>query len=302
MPLVVLGPPRAAVLDELVIGEPLTVTGQGFDPGTTVYIYGLEFGSGGSGFRGTIRRMPTVSASLQSTTDPTVTATVGPDGSFNVSYLVNDPDTITIGVYGGIAGTPPVVGAPPTTTFDVVTSQQDQCVVPDPDPSGEGCSTSQNVTATVIPGDLVQQAAQSGANPSATAIELGEVTVAATAQTLTGVLNDITVTDTRGGTSVWSLTASLAGFEEPGGGSIDPAALTMSPTCSANSPGSAPGAVAGAPGQDLGSTVTLCTKNGSVGSGGSTSGRYVIASPVALLVPAFQKAGAYTGTLVITLT
>jgi hypothetical protein len=302
IPFTVLGPPRAATVGELDLGQPLPVTGYDFDPGTIVYIYGLEFGTAGAGFRGMVRPMPTASASLQGTSDPTVTAVVGPDGSFTVDYVVNDPDTITIGVYGGVAGAPPVVGSPPTTTYDVVEAQLDQCVVPDPDPTGEGCSTEQRVSATVIPGSLIQQAQPTGANASATAVDLGQMTVSSTPEVLSGELNSITVTDTRGGQSVWSLTAFLAGLSEPGGGSIAASAVVLTPSCSVNASGSAPGAVAGDPGQNLGTTATLCVKNGDVGLGGSTSGQYVIASPVDLTVPAFQKAGNYTGTIVITLT
>ena len=186
------------------------------------------------------------------------------------------------------------------------------CTVTDP----SGCTTGQQVTATVTAGSLTQEAAKAGSNPSSTAIVLTKddgnsgtysgasaVTVSTTSQLMEGALNPVTVTDVRGGTAGWSLTAALSGpFTEVGSGQIaESAAKLVQVGCSplAGSATRNPGS-----GGTLSSAVTLCGVDPGVddSDGQSGGGQYTVTGTVELTVPAFQKAGEYASTLVITLT
>ncbi len=186
------------------------------------------------------------------------------------------------------------------------------CTVTDP----SGCTTGQQVTATVTAGSLTQEAAKAGSNPSSTAIVLTKddgnsgtysgasaVTVSTTSQLMEGALNPVTVTDVRGGTAGWSLTAALSGpFTEVGTGQIaESAAKLVQVGCSplAGSATRNPGS-----GGTLSSAVTLCGVDPGVddSDGQSGGGQYTVTGTVELTVPAFQKAGEYASTLVITLT
>jgi hypothetical protein len=187
------------------------------------------------------------------------------------------------------------------------------CTVTDP----SGCTTGQQVTATVTAGSLSQQADAAATNPSSTAIVLTKqnaaskytyagapaVTVETASQVMEGALNPVTVTDVRGGTAGWSLTASLSDpFTEVGGGQMAKAAAKLVQVGCAPVAGSAtrtPGT-----GGTLSSAVTLCGVDPGVddSDGQSGGGQYTISGAVELTVPAFQKAGEYTSTLVITLT
>ncbi len=180
-----------------------------------------------------------------------------------------------------------------------------------------GCATGQQVTATVIAGTLSQQANQAGTNPSSTAITMRKqssaspgayagtpsVTVSTTDQVMEGALNPVTVTDVRGSSAGWSLTASLSGpFTEVGTGSIATNRAKLIAVGCTPVTGSAT-STAGSGGV-LGTAVTLCGVDPGVddSEGQSGGGQYVVTGRVELDVPAFQKAGEYTSTLIITLT
>lgn len=208
--------------------------------------------------------------------------------------------TGTPGTYGAFAARVTVVDAtgsapPPSSTCTVVDTT--------------GCTTGQQVTATVIAGQLSQQANAAAGNPSSTAIVLkgpggaSAVTVATTDQTMTGPLNPVTVTDVRGGTAGWSLTAGLSGpFTEVGGGAMPTSAAKLTGVGCAPVAGSATRTTGS--GGTLSSAVTLCGVDPGVddSDGQSGGGQYTVTGAVELTVPAFQKAGEYTSTLVITLT
>lgn len=178
------------------------------------------------------------------------------------------------------------------------------------------CTTDQNVNATVEPGSLAQAASAADSNPSSTAIVLTaddgstgtfggaeEVTVGTTPQLMEGALNPVTVTDTRGGTAGWSLTAELSGpFTEVGGGQMAEATATLGSVVCAPTSGSATRKTGA--GGTLSSAVTLCGVDPGVddSAGQSGGGQYTVSGRFELTVPAFQKAGEYTSTLVITLT
>ena len=120
-----------------------------------------------------------------------------------------------------------------------------------------------------------------------------------------GALNPITVTDVRGGTAGWSLTAQLSGpFTEVGGGADrrERGALGRLGVRAARRIGDAHTGRRREP--PASSAVTLCGVDPGVddSAGQSGGGQYVVSGTVELTVPAFQKAGEYSSTLVITLT
>ena len=227
-----------------------------------------------------------------------------------------------------------------STTFTV---NQDQCIAYTGDlTGGAGCTTAQNVSVSVLQGNLTQRvyvnaAATSGSsnsaattpvvgtantNSDATTVNLGTITSPFAPAVIAGTLNDITVSDNRGGTNGWSLTATGTGFTGVPSGTIAASALTATPSCAAATSSTAwdysavgktaisgfdaslnaGGITAGSAAQAFGSTVNLCTKSTAVNATtGSTGGVYNVTSSLSLTVPAFQKAARYTAIVTITL-
>ena len=219
----------------------------------------------------------------------------------------------------------------------------DQCIAYTGDlTGGAGCATKQNVNVSVLQGNLTQRvyvnaAATSGSstssastpvvgtantNSDATTVNLGTITTPLAPAVIAGTLNDITVSDNRGGTNGWSLTATGSGFTGVPSGTIAASALTATPSCAAATNGTAwdysavgktaisgfdatlnaGGVTAGSAAQAFGSTVNLCTKSTAVNSTtGSSGGVYNVTSSLSLTVPAFQKAARYTALVTITL-
>ncbi len=213
------------------------------------------------------------------------------------------PTTATI-VCKPRSGTPdPTTGAYSYTPQDV--AQVALYGEPIADPVGDcvaPCSTQQNIFAEVTPGSLTQAVQQDPANPSATQVEFGTVTTSAASQTVSAPMNPIQVTDARGGTYGWSLTASLTGpFMTGGGDSIGAANLSMgATTCSAI--GGSAAVVEGAAGAFGGAAHTVATVGaGVVGGAGSGGGQYDCAATLTLIVPPFQHTGTYTTTMTLTL-
>ena len=134
--------------------------------------------------------------------------------------------------------------------------------------------------------------------------------------------DDITVTDNRGGSFGWSLTASMTSFSGSGGNNMAASTFQASPTCTPataatawdyNAAGQtaipgfdpslvAPGQSAGPASQSFSGAVTLCTKDTTINEGTqSTGGVYTVSSPLTLTVPSFQAADRYTAVMTITL-
>ena len=227
-----------------------------------------------------------------------------------------------------------------STTFTV---NQDQCIAYTGNlTGGAGCTTAQNVSVSVLQGNLTQRvyvnaAATSGSsnsaattpvvgtantNSDATTVNLGTITSPFAPAVIAGTLNDITVSDNRGGTNGWSLTATGTSFTGVPSGTIAASALTATPSCAAATSSTAwdysavgktaisgfdaslnaGGITAGSAAQAFGSTVNLCTKSTAVNATtGSTGGVYNVTSSLSLTVPAFQKAARYTAIVTITL-
>ena len=236
--------------------------------------------------------------------------------------------------------TAPLQAGAASTAFTV---NQDQCIAYTGDlTGGAGCTTAQNVSVSVLQGNLTQRvyvnaAATSGSsnsaattpvvgtantNSDATTVNLGTITSPFAPAVIAGTLNDITVSDNRGGTNGWSLTATGTGFTGVPSGTIAASALTATPSCAAATSSTAwdysavgktaisgfdaslnaGGITAGSAAQAFGSTVNLCTKSTAVNATtGSTGGVYNVTSSLSLTVPAFQKAARYTAIVTVTL-
>ncbi len=115
-----------------------------------------------------------------------------------------------------------------------------------------------------------------------------------------GNLNTVTITDTRGGTQQWTLTATAPNFTD-GTHTISHSLLAITPSCALVT-GDA-GVSSGAAGQNFGAaSVALCT-GPSVADPTSqtTGGQWTFNAPVQLAVPAYQAAGNYSTTITINL-
>jgi hypothetical protein len=222
----------------------------------------------------------------------------------------------------------------------------DRCEAYGSDQSGgPGCLTSQTVNASVFAGRLVQRAytnptpatgngvfdggliaspvaGTSTVNPDPTTINLGTLVSPAAPVDVAGSLNDITVTDNRGGLFGWSLSATMTDFVGVGGKTLSRDRFIASPTCQAataanawdfDAPGQtvipnfdpstiAPGVTPGGSAQSFAGTVALCTKNTDDNlTTGSSSGVYSVGSTLTLKVPAFQAADRYSANMTVLL-
>jgi len=230
-----------------------------------------------------------------------------------------------------------IFGPPPLSPVDRCIAQTGNLTGP------PGCTTDQVVYMSVTQGRLIQRAytnitptvgstdgsaiavpvgGTSNVNPNATTVNMGTITSPFSPTTIIGNLNDITVSDTRGGSFGWSLTASMTGFTGVASSTLPNSALTATPTCSVATAGNAwdydapgqsvipgfdaslvaPGQAAGTAAQSFGGTVSLCTKNTDENlTSGSSGGVYTVRSTLSLTIPSFQAADKYTATMTITL-
>jgi hypothetical protein len=154
-----------------------------------------------------------------------------------------------------------------------------------------GSAVRQNASVTLAPGALAMTQAGEG-------LDFGTVALNGEAQTVKANLNQVTVTDARGGTLGWSLTGSMTDLVAANGTDTIPAGnLAWTPSCAAGA-GSLSAVANGPAGQLSSSASTLC----SVTADGETSGgTFTADAEVALTTPKFGAAGAYTGTLTLTL-
>jgi hypothetical protein len=235
-------------------------------------------------------------------------------------------------------------GARTTIAGVVPASPISNCIAQTGDTTGgAGCATDQIVRLSVLQGQLTQRTytnttstsgstdgsgtttpvlGTSNANSNATTINLGTVTSPLAPAPVNGTLNDITISDTRGGRYGWSLTATLTNFNGATGKSMARSTLTATPSCVTATNGTAwdysapsktaiagfdsslvaPGQAAGSSAQSFAGTVGLCTKNTDENlTTGTTGGVYNVTSALTLTIPAFQSADRYTATMTITL-
>jgi len=266
----------------------------------------------------------------------TVTTTTDSTGAFSVSYVA--PGFATgIGAFNDssnvlLAQTPFLAQESP-----------DRCISYTADSTGgPGCLTGQKVQVSVLQGVLTQRTyvtatptvgstdqssvlspvrGTTNVNTSPTTINLGTITSPLAPTAIIGNLNDITVSDSRGGTFGWSLTASLTNFAGATGKAINKSTLSVTPSCVPATNSTAWDYTAGtktsltgfdsslvASGQTAGATqgfstvVSLCTKDTTVNETTQTTGGvFNITAPLTLTIPAFQAADVYVAIMTITL-
>jgi hypothetical protein len=254
-------------------GTVTTVVCASFDPGATVSLQGVT--SGGT-----------------ATTDAAVSATANSSGGVSANYTVNATDTAGIEV---TETTPESLSAEAAFA-----AESNSCIADSDGSTGGTCSTSQGTTTTVSPGPL--EATQAGAQ-----ITLSNITINGTPQLVTGALNQIVVSDFRGSTLGWTVTATATNFSGSNGGTISAANLGVEPTCvpdptalTASGLSSFPSTVTAGPEATFASAVTLCSTPG-LGAGNVTGGVFDIGGGLGLEVPPYLLAGVYTDTITISL-
>jgi hypothetical protein len=325
------------------VGTDVSVTGSDWNPGQNLQIKGLA-GCSGPGSPACSTFYP-YSGGTWATSEPTVSVGAAtPTGIFGpVNVTINNPGTSYI-----VVGQPNVSQAPASASYvqkiQTFTVNQDRCVAYNSNlTGGPGCNTKQNVNVSVQQGRLVQRAyvnttpttgsidgsailtpvaGVSNVNSDATTVNLGTITTPLAPATIGGTLNDITVSDNRGGIFGWSLTATMPTLTGVGGNTIANSRLSATPACAPatnatawdySNPGkvaipgyddtlNAPGVTAGGAAQSFSGTVSLCTKNTTVnGTTQTTGGVYNVTSSLSLAVPAFQAADKYTSTITVLL-
>jgi hypothetical protein len=334
VPILVLGTP--AVTASPTSGGPgtvVTAAGSDFNPGEPVVARGGLAGASNFSFTWAVTGdAATAAVNANSTGAVSIPFTVQATDTANIFLLQNN----TTGSYA-------TNNAQTQRAFTSFFVNQDRCIAQAADTTGgAGCNTKQNVNVSVLQGQLVQRAytnstpttgstnsaattpvaGTSNVNSNATTINLGTITTPLAPTAIVGNLNDITVSDNRGGTFGWTLSATMPSLTSTTLGTIANTAAVVTSTCAAAITGtawdytavgqtpisgfdaslSASGASAGATAAALGTQINLCTKNTTTNATtGSTGGVYNVGGTITLTVPAFQKAGAYSTTMTITL-
>ncbi|MFI6586658.1 hypothetical protein [Embleya sp. NPDC050493] len=147
---------------------------------------------------------------------------------------------------------------------------------------------STHITGAVLPGGLTLR-------QQASAIRLSDITLDGTPQAMTGALNPVTVTDVRGGSLGWALTADVSDFTSPEGGRIPADRFTWKPAVQAD-PASPSTAVPGAPGRIAGGSTLA-----SAPPAPHTGGTFTAGAAITVAVPAYQKPGTYSATLTLSI-
>ncbi|GAA0965799.1 hypothetical protein GCM10009550_66730 [Actinocorallia libanotica] len=164
-------------------------------------------------------------------------------------------------------------------------TETDPCAGKEPEQCGQ-----QDVTVTVTGGPLTL-----AQDPGE--VVLDPVTLNGTAQTTTGTLRKVTVSDARGSSVGWSLIGTLSDFKGPAGASIAAGNLTWTPQCAARA-GATP-VVTGTPGPLGEAGVLLCSTADS--TAGPVGGTYDAGAALSLNVPAATASGEYDAVLTLTL-
>lgn len=258
-------------------GTIVTVTGTNWDPSQSVTIGGYA-------------SPPPIPP--PATADTPVVTTANASGAISTTFTVNAANTAFIG-----ATHTHVVGPPPTVLFTstAFTFSGDSCTAKVGSASTGTCALLQTVKLTVTAGDLKMSKATGDVTMSAVSLD-------GTAQTSTGSLQDVTVMDYRGGTLGWSLTGKFTGLTGPA--TIAPSKLTWTPSCTADATNNDDTVTTGAAGAftDSSTAMPLCSvTTGGLGTDGTSGGDTDADAALSLALGANQAAGAYTGTITLTL-
>ncbi|MET7300827.1 hypothetical protein [Embleya sp. NPDC005575] len=144
------------------------------------------------------------------------------------------------------------------------------------------------ITGSVHPGGLTL-------HQQASAIKLSDITLDGTAQSMTGALNPVTVTDVRGGSLGWALTADISDFTSPEGGRIPADRFIWKPSVQAD-PASPSTAAPGTPGRIAGGSTLA-----SAPPAPRTGGTFTAGAAITVALPAYQKPGTYSATLTLSI-
>lgn len=201
---------------------------------------------------------------------PVVNLVTTADGKFSAEYTVTEPTLTHIRIREGTSSTNRVI-----VPFTIMS----------------GANATQTAEIALAPGTLSMSQAGTG-------IDFGTATLNGEAQTLTASLNQVTVTDARGGTVGWSLTGTMTDLVAANGTDKIPAGnLAWTPSCAAT-PGSLDEVASGTAGPLSSASSPLCSV---AADGSTTGGKFTADAEIKLTTPQFAAAGAYTGTLTLTL-
>lgn len=253
-----------------ILGTP-TLAGNpaGGGAGTAVTLNGSNWNPGSTV---TLQGMAGAGASA----DPATTVTASATGSISGSYTVNDPATTAIQASSGTL-----------TASQAFSTSALSCNVP----AGGSCALTQNIHFLANPGQLQQSLAGGD-------VDLGAITLTGKDQSINGSIKTDTVTDARGSSAGWALTAKLSDFTNGGTptthGTIPAANLAWTPSCAVTSGGATPVA---------GSSTALSNTDQSFCSvpSGTGNGVYTADAALTLTVPATADAGTYNAILTLTL-
>lgn len=246
------------VTKAVVLPREITVSPDKGPSGTKASVTGKNFTPGA------IVVVETLDAALAPTGD-TVEVTAGPDGAITAELTVTKPGTTQIRASEKTDPTRMALGA---FVFEGGTPEE-------PEEPG-------TLSLTQSAGGVVMQG----------------VGVSTEAQTMTGALAPLTVTDARKGTLGWQLSGSVSDFTSVEGGTLPSTALSWTPSCVVTDPESASAVVTGSAGPVNGGL--LCSAAGSTDPAQHTGGVFTAEAGLSLAIPAYQAAGTYTGTLTLT--
>jgi hypothetical protein len=267
-----------------ILGTPtVTITPSGGGAGTAISVKGTDWNPGSTVTIGGYRAL-TGNPPPPATSDATVSATATATGGVSAAFTVNDTATAYVGAVSGRL----FALAPWTASADACTAKEGNATTGD-------CDLEYELYETVTGGSL----SMARGTGSSTIMFTG-VTLNGAAQTATGKLPAINVTDNRGSTLGWELSAEVTDFTGVPGGTIPASALTWTPSCTDHTGATnASVAAAGTAGAAV-NEATLCS--GPASSAGTvTGGSFDAAADLSLTVPAIQLAGTYTATLTLTL-
>lgn len=276
---------NSALVNVVVLGTPtITVTPASGGVNTTAQVSGSNFNVG---VPVTIYGSTATAGNVRNddTSDPQVT-TIATDanGAFpNTGYLIQAANTGSLVAAQGL----PILGAPTmaqASAFGAFTLSLDECTGP--------CSLTQNVSATVTGGALKMKQAGSS-------IVLPAVATSTTATPASAAFNALTVTDLRGGTAGWSITAQMSDLTGVGGGTIQAQQFNLSGLTYTET-----GTTLGTKNTSTGALNTAQTVCGAPATNtltGSTQGEFGIAGTLNVSVPAYQRATSYSGVLTFTI-
>ena len=262
--IVTVTPPFTILATPPTIAAPATVVA-----GQTITVTGSNWDPGNTVGEGGATADPTITVHIGSVSK---TVLAGTDGSFSTTIQATDDTATAVTATSGGGGW--LLNASSPIIFSPFAAQDDQ-----------------NVELDVIGGDLTMSQA-------ADLIVMSPITLNGTDQVSNGAVNKVTVTDARGSSAGWSLSARLTDLTTGGGtapnSTIGASTFIWSPACQTTG-----GTAVVTPGTSTklsNSDQTFCQV-----ASGQGGGKFTADAGLSVPVPATQAAGLYTGILTLTL-